>query len=252
MAASNREACIKITLKYEGGYTNHPSDPGGPTNWGITIHDAKKYWKAGATAADVKAMPLSVAIDIYRMKYWTTSYFNCDRLSPGVDLAVFDFGVNSGPSRAKRYLDAAVGGTAVETVKRICKARLSFVQGLKTWSVFGVGWGRRIADVEARGVKMALQAQHLPQEEVTKELEREKKKAEEKANKHGTGAGTGTAGGAGGATQLPDMSNLDLSTQIGLAFAGVVVTGLVVWFVWHWWQNRQRAKAYAVVAKERK
>jgi hypothetical protein len=99
---------------------------------------------------------------------------------------------------------------------------------------------------------MALQAQHLPQEEVTKELEREKKKAEEKANKHGTGAGTGTAGGAGGATQLPDMSTLDLSTKIGLAFAGVVVTGLVVWFVWHWWQNRQRAKAYAVVAKERK
>jgi lysozyme family protein len=250
MAAHNREACIKITLKYEGGYTNHPSDPGGPTNWGITIHDARKYMKANASAADVKAMPLSAAIDIYRMKYWLTPYYNCDKLAPGVDLAVYDFGVNSGPSRAKRYLDAAVGGTAVETVKRICKARLSFLHGLKTWGVFGTGWGRRVADVEARGVKMALQAQHLPKEEVTKELEREKDKAGKKSNEHGAGGASTGAGSAGGATQLPDMTQLDLSTKIGIAVAGVVVVGIVAWFTWHWWQNRQRAKAYAKVAKE--
>ena len=125
---NNREACIKETLKWEGGYSNHPSDPGGATNWGITIIDARKYWKANATPADVKAMPLSVAIDIYTKRYWRTPYYDCDKLNAGVDLAVYDFGVNSGPARAKKYLDKAVGGTDQETIKKLCSSRLAFLQ----------------------------------------------------------------------------------------------------------------------------
>jgi lysozyme family protein len=66
MTASNREASISKTLTYEGGYTNDRRDPGGATNWGITIFDARLYWKHDASPADVKAMPKSVAIDIYR------------------------------------------------------------------------------------------------------------------------------------------------------------------------------------------
>jgi lysozyme family protein len=81
MVASNREAAIKKTLQYEGGYSNHPADPGGPTNWGITIADARKYWKAGATADDVKAMPQSVAVEIYRKRYWDA--VGGDNLPPG-------------------------------------------------------------------------------------------------------------------------------------------------------------------------
>ena len=76
MTASNREAAISKTLTYEGGYTNDPRDPGGATNWGITIADANAYWKKGATPADVQAMPKSVAIDIYREKYWAV--MGCD------------------------------------------------------------------------------------------------------------------------------------------------------------------------------
>ena len=91
MTASNREAAISKTLTYEGGYSNHPADPGGPTNWGITIIDARKHWKANATAADVKAMPKSVAIDIYRKKYWAV--MNCDARPAGVDFVDFDLGV---------------------------------------------------------------------------------------------------------------------------------------------------------------
>ena len=151
----NREVAIKECLKWEGGYSNDAADPGGPTNWGITIADARKYWKKNATAADVKSMPQSVAIDIYRNKYWKTSYYDCDTLKAGVDLSVFDFGVNSGPSRAKKYLDKAVGGTDEETIQKINDARLKFLQGLSTWHVFGKGWGRRVAGIRAKSLELA-------------------------------------------------------------------------------------------------
>ncbi len=152
---SNRNEAISITLKWEGGYSNHPADPGGPTNWGITLADARKYWKKNATAADVKAMPKQVAIDIYASKYWKTPYYDCDKLAHGVDLAVFDFGVNSGPSRAKRYLDAAIGGDAKSTVNRLMDARMKFLKGLKTWPTFGTGWTRRCNDIRKQSLRMA-------------------------------------------------------------------------------------------------
>lgn len=152
MTAANREAAIKKTLEYEGGYTNHPSDPGGPTNFGITIADARKYWKSTATAQDVKAMPLSVAIEIYRKHYWDAC--GADNLPAGLDLAVFDFGVNSGVSRALKYL-AAVSGPTEKRIVDLCDARLAFLKSLKLWPTFGKGWGRRVADVKATALKMA-------------------------------------------------------------------------------------------------
>jgi lysozyme family protein len=152
---ANRNEAIAITLKWEGGYSNHPADPGGPTNWGITIADARKYWKKNATAADVKAMPKQVAIDIYANKYWKTQYYDCDSLASGVDLAVFDFGVNSGPSRARRYLDKAVGGPAHNTIDKLMDARMEFLRGLSTWKTFGVGWTRRCTDIRKESHRLA-------------------------------------------------------------------------------------------------
>jgi hypothetical protein len=65
MAASSYEQALRRLLAHEGGYTNHPSDPGGPRNFGITIHDYRKYVKPGATAADVRTMRLEEAKAIY-------------------------------------------------------------------------------------------------------------------------------------------------------------------------------------------
>jgi len=162
MVASNRDVSIKETLKWEGGYSNHPNDAGGPTNWGITIADARKYWKRDASAEDVKAMPKSVAVDIYTQKYWKTSYYDCDKLDGGVDLATFDFGVNSGPSRAKTYLDKVVGGTAVETVNKLCDERLAFMKRAKNsktgqplWPSFGKGWTNRMNGIRAKSLDLA-------------------------------------------------------------------------------------------------
>lgn len=169
MTAANRDSAIKVTLGYEGGYSNHPSDPGGPTNWGITLKDARTYWKVDATAADVKEMPIGVAVDIYRRRYWAP--LRCDELPAGVDLAVFDYGVNSGIGRSARVLQQIVGvpgdgGIGPETlarvralpastiIKDVCVERLVFLQGLRTWPVFGKGWGRRVADVQYRALRM--------------------------------------------------------------------------------------------------
>jgi lysozyme family protein len=107
MAASSYDDALKRVLVHEGGYSNHPSDPGGPTNWGITIHDARAHWKPDATAADVRAMPVAVAKQIYRSKYWDA--LRGDDLPAGVDYAVFDYGVNSGIGRAAKVLQRFVG-----------------------------------------------------------------------------------------------------------------------------------------------
>ena len=102
MAASTYEAALARLLAHEGGYTDHPSDPGGPTNFGIAIHDYRQYFRPGATAADVKAMALDEARRIYRAKYWDAQ--RCDDLPAGVDNAVLDYGVNSGIGRSGKVL----------------------------------------------------------------------------------------------------------------------------------------------------
>jgi len=68
MAATSYDAALARLLQHEGGYTNHPDDPGGPTNFGITIADYRRYAKPDATAADVRAMPVDVAKTIYRKR----------------------------------------------------------------------------------------------------------------------------------------------------------------------------------------
>ncbi len=107
MAAANYDASLARVLKHEGGYTNHPSDPGGPTNFGITIHDYRRYIKANGTAADVRDMTLADAAKIYRARYWLA--LRCDELPAGLDYAVFDYGVNSGTGRAAKVMQRLLG-----------------------------------------------------------------------------------------------------------------------------------------------
>lgn len=151
---SNREEAIKECLKWEGGYTNDSADTGGPTNWGITLADARRYWKKEATATDVRAMPQATAVEIYRQKYWLTSSYNCDNLPAGLDLAVFDWGVNSGPSRAKKSLDKCTGST-VDKINQLMDMREAFLKQLKNFPTFGKGWMRRCKGIRAKALAMA-------------------------------------------------------------------------------------------------
>lgn len=171
---SSYEDALARLLAHEGGYTNHPADPGGPTNFGITLADYRKYVKPGATATDVRAMRVDEAKSIYRAKYWDAQ--RCDELPAGVDYAVFDYGVNSGIGRSGKVLrrllklpdTTSVVDTAVIAAARaagakalvtaICDERLRFLQSLKTWGVFGKGWGRRVAEVKAAALAMTAGA----------------------------------------------------------------------------------------------
>ena len=176
---SNWPRCLAQVLKYEGGYVNHPKDPGGPTNQGVTerVYDAYRKDKHLPIQSVQKIEPIEVS-DIYQDQYWNKC--ECDRLPSGIDFVVFDYAVNSGVNRASRALQAALGvvqdarianetlnaakeaadlGKTVEVIKIIMDARLAFLQRLKTWNTFGTGWGHRVSDVRKNAEDLAkLQA----------------------------------------------------------------------------------------------
>src|SRR5262245_1254500 len=158
MAASTFDEALRRLLRHEGGYSNHPADPGGPTKFGITIHDYRKYVKGDAVAADVKAMRLDEAKEIYRRKYWSAQ--RCDELPAGLDYAMFDYGVHSGIGRSGKVLrrvlrlddrshvvtDAVIAAArqrnAAELVAALCDERVAFLKRLRTWRGCGRGGGR--------------------------------------------------------------------------------------------------------------
>lgn len=166
---SNYDASLAATLKYEGGYSNHPRDPGGATMRGVTqrVYDAWRR-KNGLAPRPVRQLAQSELEAIYRRDYWDRC--RCDDLPSGVDLAVFDFAVNSGPARAIKYLQGVVGVTqdgvigphtiaAAEAMPdcgvKLCDARLAFMKRLGTWSTFGRGWSDRMTDVRKKVAAMA-------------------------------------------------------------------------------------------------
>ncbi|MGZ8322619.1 MAG: glycoside hydrolase family 108 protein [Rhodoplanes sp.] len=172
MTAQNYPRCLANTLNEEGGWSNHPSDPGGPTMRGVIQREYTKY-RAGRGLPNQSVRYISEAElqDIYRGNYWTP--LRGDLWPKGPDQIVFDIGVNSGPARGIAILRAAMGnptgGVAtlagfardsadqVGLVKRACARRASFYRGIGTFAVFGRGWLARNARMEAIGVKMALE-----------------------------------------------------------------------------------------------
>lgn len=166
---SNFTEALKHVLKHEGGYVNHPSDPGGMTNLGVT----RKVWESWtgkqATEADMRALTPEVVAPLYKKMYWDK--VQGDELPVGVDYAVFDFAVNAGVSRASRALqnilfvasDGIIGPNTLrvaaqrdpkELVELYSEDRRLFYSQLPTFSVFGKGWLRRVDDVKTHALKM--------------------------------------------------------------------------------------------------
>jgi lysozyme family protein len=146
MASGNFERCLAVTLKWEGGYSNHPDDPGGPTMHGI-IQREYDAWrrKQGKRTRPVREIEEDELRRIYRNEYWDA--MDCDGLTAGLDLCVFDAAVNSGVARARAWYAQA------KEIDAFCDLRLAFLQGLgRLWRVFGAGWRRRVAGIrnEAR------------------------------------------------------------------------------------------------------
>lgn len=271
MATGNLAPCLAITLPHEGGYVDHPKDPGGATNMGITFATLAAYRGRKVTKADVRALTVAEAREIYRVNYWNP--VKGDLLPAGVDVSTFDYGVNSGPSRSIKELqrvagvpaDGRIGGVTLTKVRAMdaktvvqkhCARRLSFVRGLTTFKTFGKGWSRRIADIEARGVAMAVKASILAappspvrvEHAVSGVLEAEAAKADKTASAQSKGATATTAGGAtvGGGDALasgePNWLLIVAAVAIVVVVAGVLIVKSR--------QNKDRAEAYKNVAAE--
>lgn len=149
----NIDQALTILLKHEGGYSDHPSDPGGATMYGITQRVARQHGYTG----HMRELPLSVATAIYRKQYW--SMIKAEQLPEALRFHVFDAAVNSGHVQAIKWLqqcagvkvDGIIGPLTIKSAADVSPAqysavRLRFMTGLKTWDDFGKGWARRIAD----------------------------------------------------------------------------------------------------------
>lgn len=154
----NFEQAFEKLLGHEGGFVDHPSDPGGATKWGITAAVARAHGYQGP----MQDLPVAAARGIAKIAYWDT--VRADLLPAAVRYAVFDAAYHSGPGQAVRWLQRALGVTddgvigpktlqavaaadARALLMRLLSVRLRFLTGLKTWPAFGKGWARRIADL---------------------------------------------------------------------------------------------------------
>lgn len=170
---SNFDACLKEILKHEGGYVNHPKDPGGMTNLGVTKRVYEQYLGRQVDEAAMRALKPEDVKPLYKKMYWDK--MRCGELPVGLDLLVFDFGVNAGPSRSIKFLQRMVGvgddgviGPATmlavesyikqfgreQAVTRFSEWRINYYKKLPTFATFGKGWLRRVDEVQKKGLAM--------------------------------------------------------------------------------------------------
>ena len=156
------EEALEHVLKHEGGFVNHPKDPGGMTNLGVT----KKVWDEWigreSSEDEMRNLKPEDVADLYKKLYWDR--VKADDLPSGVNYCVFDAAVNSGTGRAAKWLQEAVGAVpdgaigaktlakvaahdADSLVNAYCDVRLNFLKSLKTFDTFGKGWSRRVEGV---------------------------------------------------------------------------------------------------------
>ena len=158
---SNYDKCLKAILHHEGGYVNHPKDPGGETNLGVT----KRVYEEHGCTKNMKDLTVEDVAPIYKKGYWDK--MKGDDLPGGLDLSVFDFGVNAGPGRSAKYLQTMIGtvadgGIGPNTLKAVeayvsehginksienfQEARQGYYEKLSTFDTFGRGWTRRVTE----------------------------------------------------------------------------------------------------------
>jgi lysozyme family protein len=166
----NFRDCLELVLKSEGGYIDHPKDPGGRTNLGVTQRVWEEWIGHPATEKDMRELTPALVAPMYEMRYWRTSY--CEKLPRGLDLLVFSMAVNAGAGRSVKLLQDAIGVVAdgvigpntmakineanVETlIDKFSEARTAYYKGLKLFPVFGRGWTARTDKERLEAIDMA-------------------------------------------------------------------------------------------------
>lgn len=155
------DEALSHVLRHEGGHADHPSDPGGETNYGITIKVAREHGYQGS----MRDIPIELVSDIYQKSYWDAA--KCESLPGHLRLIHFDSAVNSGVNQAAIWLQGSVGSAADGIIGpntlaaarvsgphasvRYASLRLTFLASLSTFGEFGRGWVKRVADVMVSG-----------------------------------------------------------------------------------------------------
>jgi len=150
---------LSLVLKHEGGFVDHPEDPGGATNKGITHKTYADFLERPLEdVEELKNIPDEHVEMIYKKLYWDK--VKGDELPGGVDFSTFDWAVNSGPGRPARVLQSLVGAKedgvigpktmarikdtdTVVLLNALAKNRADYYRSLKTFDTFGKGWLRR-------------------------------------------------------------------------------------------------------------
>ena len=152
----NFEKAFQKLLGHEGGFVDHPKDPGGATRWGITQRIARKHGYTG----NMRDFPVEEAKRIARAEYW--DQVRADEVPDAVRFDLFDGAYHSSPPQAVKWLQRAAGADDDGVIgpktlaaaramdqhrlaKRYNGLRLLFLTNLGTWSTFGKGWARRVA-----------------------------------------------------------------------------------------------------------
>jgi len=165
--ASNFQECLDLVLKSEGGWVNHPSDPGGETNLGVT----KRVWEeyVGHPVESLKKLTKDDVAPLYELKYWRPCY--CEVLPRGLDFVVFSMGVNAGPGRSVKLLQQSIGcvpdgvigprtrelissSNGSTLIAKFSETRREYYRALKTFPIFGKGWLNRVDHEEAEALNM--------------------------------------------------------------------------------------------------
>lgn len=176
------DRCHAITAAWEGGWSDNKKDRGGKTMWGITQATLSAWLGRPATATEIRNLSKTTALAIYKKNYWDR--VSGDALPAGVDLMVYDWGVNSGPKRAVMALQAVLGvktdgWVGEETLKAagnrqpsdiieaLYQRRVAFLKGLGSdqWAEFGKGWMNRVNDVRRKSLAMAARKPAPPPRE---------------------------------------------------------------------------------------
>ena len=165
----NYETCLEMILHHEGGYVNHPKDPGGETNLGVT----KRVYEDWGGDKDMRDLTVEDVAPIYKKNYWDR--MKCDQIPNGLDLCCFDFGVNAGTGRSAKYLQTMIGTVAdggigpntlakldeyIEehgleaSIENFQNARQEYYESLSTFETFGRGWTRRVEETTASALDM--------------------------------------------------------------------------------------------------
>lgn len=249
----NFAKALSLVLKHEGGWSDHPQDKGGPTMKGVTIGTFRQYVKPNATKEDLRKITDQQIATVYRRHFWDK--VAGAELPDGIDYAVFDFAVNSGPDRAAKYLqkvvgaaqDGKIGPATIKATKavlpanvihRLCDERLAFMKripskGKRLWDTFGKGWDRRVREVRTEA--LAMSGRPTPEkpaiiEKVVEVAKPVVPETVEKAVKKQTNGGSWLIG-AGGVAGTAMTGAFGATWQTILAVGGVSIVALLLLFI---------------------